>query len=161
MGDDIVSGRVYVLGVISVISDAQFPGQDNGESLLIHLDAVPIGCTVDITILREMSIGLLLAIKGPKHGTPGIGCISGDDEGAGELVHITFPDQVIAPCVTITLRATPGNAEASYEGATLLILGGFESISRQEIFLLACLLESKRVANGRRRVQPIIKRVPL
>src|SRR5258708_12336644 len=60
MGDDIVGGRLDVLGVISVISNTQFPGQDNWESLLIHLDVVPIGRTVDITILREMSIGLQL-----------------------------------------------------------------------------------------------------
>src|SRR5258708_12373651 len=129
MGDDIVGGRLDVLGVISVISDTQFPGQDDWESLLIHLDAVPIGRTIDITILREMSISLLLAVKGPEQGTPGIGRVSGDDEGTGELLHIAFPDQVIATCVTITLRATPANAQPTYQLPTLLLLGAFHRIT--------------------------------
>ncbi len=158
--EDVVGGRFDVVLVIAAIRHAQFPGQHNRESLLIHLNARPEGRAVDEAVLREMPIGLLLRIESPQQCAFGVGGIARHDQGAGELVHIAFPHQVIA-IVPIAVAGSPRRPQSRHERARLLVLRRFEDVGRQVVFLLARLLDSLCAANRRRCFQAVIEAIPL
>ena len=63
-----------------------------------------------------MPVRLLLRVELPEQGVFGVGGVAGDDEGAGDLIHVARPDEVIAADIAVAVGVAPGRAEGGDDG---------------------------------------------
>ena len=99
---------------------AQQIDQQNRESGLIHLQAVPIGTPIEPHVLRPMSVGFLRGFEIMQHAESivvGARC----QQSTGTLDQIAWPDQVIAAQVFIAFVEAPGNGKAGDDAAEKIL----------------------------------------
>src|SRR5213594_2680350 len=81
------------------------------EGCLIHLDASPVGRTVEPHVLEPVSI-LLLSGHQIQQGLLGVRSISRSNEPASRVGKVSWPDQMVSADIIIAFAESPGYREA-------------------------------------------------
>ena len=119
---------------------AQQIEQQDGEGSFVHLDAAPVGTSIEPEILRPVAGGFLRGFEIAQH-ADGVADGAGGQQRSGGFDQIARPDQVIAAEVFVAFVESPGNGEAGDDAAEK-ILGLMRAQDRGrgaiEIVLRAC-----------------------
>ncbi len=95
---------------------AQQIEQQDGERGFVHLDAAPVGTSVEPEILRPVAGGFLRGFEVAQHADR-IGHRSGGQQSAGGFDQVARPDQVVAAEIFVALVESPRNREAGDDAA--------------------------------------------
>ncbi len=95
---------------------AQQIEQQNGERGFVHLDAAPVGTSVEPEILRPVARGFLRGLQVAQDADR-IGDRSGGQQRASGFDQVARPDQMVAAEIFIAFVESPGNREAGDDAA--------------------------------------------